>query len=72
MKSRALLIALAVHAAVLILAMPASPWEFDEPLFFEALHKYDPLAHHPPPPGYPVFVHFAKLVRLVIPSDFGT
>ena len=72
LKSRALLIAFAAHAAVLILAMPASPWEFDEPLFFEALHKYDPLAHHPPPPGYPVFVHVAKLVRLVIPSDFAT
>lgn len=52
--------------------MPISPWEFDEPLFFQALHHYDPLAHHPPPPGYPVFIHVAQLVRLVIPSDFGT
>ncbi len=52
--------------------MPASPWEFDEPLFFQALHKYDPLAHHPPPPGYPVFIYFAQVVRLFVPSDFAT
>jgi hypothetical protein len=52
--------------------MPASPWEFDEPLFFQALHQYDPLAHHPPPPGYPVFIHFGQLIRLVVPSDFAT
>ena len=52
--------------------MPASPWEFDEPLFFQALHDYDPLAHHPPPPGYPLFILFAQLVRFVIPSDFAT
>jgi len=51
--------------------MPASPWEFDEALFFQALHKYDPLMHHPPPPGYPVFIHVAQAVRMIVPSDFG-
>lgn len=51
--------------------MPASPWEFDEPLFFQALQNYDPVAHHPPPPGYPLFIGAAKLFRLVIPSDFA-
>jgi len=51
--------------------MPASPWEFDEPLFFQALHEYNPVAHHPPPPGYPVFIFTAKLFRLFIPSDFA-
>lgn len=71
-KSRPLLIALAAHALVLLATMPMSPWEFDEPLFFQALHHYDPLAHHPPPPGYPLFIHFAQLVRLFIPSDFAT
>jgi hypothetical protein len=67
-----LLIALAAHLAALAVAMPASPWEFDEPLFFQALHRYDPLAHHPPPPGYPLFMLFAQLVRRVVPSDFTT
>ena len=58
--------------AVLLFAIPASPWEFDEPLFFAALHDYNPAAHHPPPPGYPLFIFFGQLVRLVIPSDFAT
>ena len=50
--------------------MPKSPWEFDEPLFFQALEHYDPVAHHPPPPGYPVFIGVANLVRAVVPTDF--
>ncbi len=69
---RLLLIALLLHVVVLLLAMPATPWEFDEPLFFQALHRYDPLAHHPPPPGYPVFILFAQVVRQIMPGDFST
>jgi len=65
------LIATVGFLIVLLFAMPASPWEFDEPLFFQALHKYDPVAHHPPPPGYPVFIFTAKLFRFFIPSDFA-
>ena len=72
LKSRPLLIALGAHIAVLCFAVPRSPWEFDEPLFFQALRDYDPLAHHPPPPGYPLFILFAQLVHLVIQNDFGT
>lgn len=67
---RFLLAALALHVVVLLFAMPASPWEFDEPLFFQGLHDYDPVAHHPPPPGYPVFMAAGRLVRWVIPNDF--
>ena len=59
-------------AVVLFLAMPASPWEFDEILFFASLHHFDPIAHHPPPPGYPVFAAFGHILRLVIPNDFAT
>lgn len=70
MKSRPFLIALAAQAAVLFLVMPVSPWEFDEPLFFQALQRYEPTAHHPPPPGYPVFIHVAQIVRMFAPTDF--
>jgi hypothetical protein len=70
-KSRPLLIALAAQVIVLFCAMPASPWEFDEILFYQGLHHYDPLAHHPPPPGYPLFIHVGQLVRLVTPSDLA-
>ncbi|HEX7419777.1 MAG TPA: hypothetical protein VF505_07810, partial [Thermoanaerobaculia bacterium] len=69
---RPLLLALAVLAVVLFFAKPASPWEFDEFLFFQSLHQYDPIAHHPPPPGYPLFAGVGHVVRLLIPGDFAT
>ena len=55
----------------MIFALPRSPWEFDEPLFFQALRYYDPAMHHPPPPGYPLFIFAGKLFRLLLPSDFA-
>ncbi len=69
---RSLLLALAALALVLFFARPASPWEFDEFLFFQSLHHFDPLAHHPPPPGYPLFAAAGHVLRLLIPSDFAT
>lgn len=58
--------------ALLLLAIPVSPWELDELLFLEALREYNPIAHHPPPPGYPLFILFGQLVRGVMASDFAT
>ena len=69
---RSLLLALAVLAVVLFFAKPASPWEFDEFLFFQSIHHYDPVAHHPPPPGYPVFAGAGHVLRWFLPSDFAT
>jgi hypothetical protein len=66
-----LFIAFALFAVVLLFSIPASPWEFDETLFFQGLHRYDPVAHHPPPPGYPVFMGVGKIARAVMPSDFS-
>lgn len=43
--------------------LPRSLWEFDEPLFIEAVWRYEPLHHHPPPPGYPVFIALGKLLN---------
>lgn len=71
MNKRAFFFATAAMAAVLLYARPASLWEFDEPLFSQALHHYDPIAHHPPPPGYPVFIFVARIVRWFMPSDFA-
>jgi hypothetical protein len=56
---------------ILWCARPGSYWEFDEPLFSEALRHYDPIAHHPPPPGYPVFIFVAKIFRVFFPSDLS-
>jgi hypothetical protein len=63
-------IALIVVTAVHALATPRSHWEFDEPLFARALEKYDPWQHHPPPPGYPVYVALGKILYFILGDPF--
>ncbi|HXG59700.1 MAG TPA: hypothetical protein VNL91_11820 [Thermoanaerobaculia bacterium] len=69
---RDLLLASLAVAVTHLATLPRSTWEFDETLFFRAIHQYDPVAHHPPPPGYPLFAMFGHLVRFFIPDDFAT
>ena len=48
--------AVAGAAIVLIsrlLSLPRTPWESDEFLFIQAVRQFDPLRHHPHPPGRP-------------------
>ena len=45
-------------------------WDWDEALFCLGMRSYDVTNHHPHPPGFPVFIATAKLLRLIIPSDF--
>lgn len=66
------LIAAAVLLAVHLASAPRTLWEFDEPLFAMAVEKYEPLRHHPPPPGYPLFIGFAKLVEPLFGTPFPT
>ncbi|HSP35608.1 MAG TPA: hypothetical protein VLU46_14955, partial [Thermoanaerobaculia bacterium] len=72
MRSKELLVAAGALAVVLWFAMPATPWEFDELLFVQSVTHYEPLVHHPPPPGYPVFVFVAKIARLLFRNNFAT
>jgi hypothetical protein len=51
-------------------ALSKSPLDWDESLFSCGVREYDVLAEHPHAPGYPLFILFAKLVRLVIHDDF--
>jgi len=51
---------------------PLTPWEFDEPLFMSAIERYEPLEHHPPPPGYPLFIGVGHVVNSVIRDPFST
>lgn len=51
-------------------ALSSSPWEWDEVLFLEAMEDYDVALHRPHPPGYPLFIAAAHLVRPFVPSDF--
>ena len=42
-------------------AISRSLWDWDEALFALALRHYDVAAHHPHPPGFPLFIAVAKL-----------
>lgn len=57
-------------AVTRLFALARSPWDWDEILFILALRDYDVTQHHPHPPGFPLFVGLAKLLRLVIGDDF--
>ena len=59
-----------VCAATRLLAVARSLWDWDEALFTMAMRDYDVRMHHPHPPGFPVFIALAKVVRLVVPNDF--
>ncbi|HEX8253291.1 MAG TPA: glycosyltransferase family 39 protein [Thermoanaerobaculia bacterium] len=45
-------------------ARSATLWDWDEALFALALRDYDVTAHHPHPPGFPLFIAAAKLIPL--------
>ncbi len=55
-------LALLAVAALHLASVPRSIWEYDESLFAWGVERYEPLAHHPPPPGYPIYMGFAKLM----------
>ena len=68
---RAIFIALALFcAASRFLAMARSLWDWDEALFTMAMRDYDVTMHHPHPPGFPVYIAMAKVMRLVVSDDF--
>ena len=59
-------VALAAYALVLFLLRPATPFEWDEVLFQQALDRYDVAEHSPHPPGYPVYVAAARVLRVAV------
>ncbi|HEY3055678.1 MAG TPA: glycosyltransferase family 39 protein [Thermoanaerobaculia bacterium] len=63
-------IATMVTAATRVWGVARSPWDWDEILFSLALRHYDVALHHPHPPGFPLFIAAAKLLRVFTPSDF--
>lgn len=57
-------------AASRFLALSRSLWEWDEVLFCLGMDDYDVSLHQPHPPGFPIFIGLARLLRLVAGSDF--
>jgi hypothetical protein len=68
---RSLVVILAlVCAATRLFALARSAWDWDEALFMLGMRDYDVTHHHPHPPGFPVYIALAKLLRVAIASDF--
>src|SRR5438093_102047 len=51
-------------------ALSMTQFDWDESLFASGVRKYDITVQHPHPPGYPLFILFAKIVRLAVHDDF--
>jgi hypothetical protein len=70
-NERALLVATTLITAITRwLALAKSPWDWDEMLFMLAMRRYDVAAHHPHPPGFPLWIFFADLVHALGLSEF--
>lgn len=59
-----------VCAVTRLFAVARSVWDWDEALFTMAMRDYDVTSHHPHPPGFPVFIAIARLVRFLVHDDF--
>ena len=64
------LLGLGTVAVARLLTLPTSLWEWDEVLFVRGVEDFDPLQHHPHPPGYPLLIGLGKLFALVTGDPF--
>lgn len=68
--SAAALLGFVAVAAARLLTLPRSVWELDETLFMSGVLDFEPLRHHPHPPGYPLLIGLGKLFALVFDDPF--
>jgi len=70
-QTRLLFVTLALAVALTrLLAAAHSLWEWDETLFCLSLHDFNVAAHHPHPPGFPLYVVLGRFFRLFVHDDF--
>jgi hypothetical protein len=50
-------------AASRLLSLPRTPWDWDELLFMHAVNRYNVALHNPHPPGFPLYIFAAKIIR---------
>jgi hypothetical protein len=70
LQRRLILITTAVAAATRVYALARSPWDWDEVQFCAGVREFEVGLHHPHPPGFPLYILAAKIVRLFGVSDF--
>jgi hypothetical protein len=56
-------IATLIGAVSRLVTIARAPWDWDEFLFLLAIDHFDVAKHHPHPPGFPLFIACAKLIR---------
>lgn len=59
-----------VVALTRLWARSRSLWDWDETLFSLGVGDYDVVRHHPHPPGFPLYIALAKLLRVFVQTDF--
>ena len=70
-RERWIVVAATVVTAISrVFALARTPWDWDELLFMHALDHYDVAAHHPHPPGFPLYILAAKIIRKLGFGDF--
>ncbi len=65
-----LILAAALVLIVTIAGAPETHWEMDEILFHMGVEQFNPLQHHPHPPGYPLLIGLGKFLNLFIGDPF--
>ncbi|MCM2314111.1 MAG: hypothetical protein NDJ92_03030 [Thermoanaerobaculia bacterium] len=67
-------IAIATLAVAIIrfVTRQATHWEFDEYLFRMGVESFEPLRHHPHPPGYPLLIGLGQVIDFVVNEPFSS
>jgi len=64
-----------VACLLALIWFPLAPdrlWDFDAANFALALDHFQPALHQPQPPGYPLYVGLARMIRTVMPDVWQT